>query len=253
MKKIYIILSLIFVLISCNNDNYKLYDLSQNDGVFLPFDTKTDSTFYNFGFDDKTEFTYKIDVKLMGMPRDYDRKIKVIIENEKYASEEFIASKEEYYDIPNEVILPKDSIHTYIPVKLIRNSELETSRAIITLRIEETEELVIRGHNEFTITFDDKMPNQPEWWLSYCMGEFSKISASLVYKYFWEMEEKNPYFYNQIVEFGGVNLDKPGLKGGNNPFFKFSYSMGIYVLTPCYEYSLAHPELNLGFTKPNIY
>ena len=77
--------------------------------------------------------------------------------------------------MPSEIILPKDSVHVSIPVVLKRDIELETTRAIITLELHPTEDFDIRGHSEFTITFDDKTPPTPAWWTTYNYGAFTKL------------------------------------------------------------------------------
>ena len=147
MKRLMIFLGVIAsLLIACENEDYPVYNVSQKDGVFLAYDESTDSVFYNFGFDSKT--VYGVTIKLLGMPRDYDRTVKLKVNSGKYASEEFIAAKEAYYDLPAEFTFPADSVQATIPVKLIRDAELENTRTILTFELEDSDDLLVRGHSE---------------------------------------------------------------------------------------------------------
>lgn len=254
MKRLMIFLGVIAsLLIACENEDYPVYNVSQKDGVFLAYDETTDSVFYNFGFDSKTEYVYGVKIKLLGMPRDYDRTVKLKINSGKYASEEFIAAKEAYYDLPAEFTFPADSVQATIPVKLIRDAELENSRAILTFELEDSDDLLVRGHSEFTITFDDKEPTAPQWWASYKWGVFTKFKGQLFFKYFWEMEQENKYLFDKIVARWGRNLDIPPLIYGDNPTVVYPYAFGMYVEMKMWEYSEAHPELELNISKPTIY
>lgn len=187
------------------------------------------------------------------MPRDYDRTVKLKVNSGKYASEEFIAAKEAYYDLPAEFTFPADSVQATIPVKLIRDAELENTRTILTFELEDSDDLLVRGHSEFTITFDDKEPAEPQWWASYKWGAFSKFKGQLFFKYFWEMEQENKYLFDKIVARWGRNLDIPPLIYQNNPTIVYPYAFGMYVEMKMWEYSEAHPELELNISKPTIY
>ena len=254
MKKLIIFLGIaVWLFAACENDDYPVYDLNQTDGVFLAYNEKTDSVFYNFGFDSKTEYVYNVTVKLMGMPRDYDRIVKLKVNSGKYANEEFLAAKETYYELPSEITFPKDSVQTMIPVKLLRNAELEEVRAILTFELEDSKDLLVKGHREFTITFDDKLPKTPAWWTTYDYGAFTKFKGQLFFKYFWEMEQENKYLFDKIVARWGRNLDKTPNTYANNPLNVYPYAFGMYVGMKMWEYSEAHPELELNISKPTIY
>lgn len=238
-----------FTMFSCENSDYQKYDLSQKDGVFI---FGRDSVFYNFGFDTKTEFVYNVELRLIGMPRDYDRLVKINVISDKYATENIVAAKDVYYEIPKEFIFPKNAVKADIPVKLLRNKDLENIRAILAFEIEKTEDLLIRGNSKYSITFDDKIPETPVWWADYKWGAFSKLKGQLFFKYFWEMEKENKYLYDKIVQRWGVNLDIPPLIYGNNPTNAYSYAFAKYVEMKMWKYAEKHPELKLNIKKPTI-
>ncbi len=243
------------LLSACENEDYPVYDVEQKDGVFLAYDEETDSVFYNFGFDSKTEYIQKVTIKLMGMPREYDRTVKLKVNNAKYADDEFVAATDLYYDLPTEFIFEKDSVEMNIPVTLKRHADLENKRVILTFELEESDDFAVRGHSEFTITFDDKMPQTPQWWTTYDLGEFTKFKGQLFFKYFWEMEQKNKYLFDKIVARWGRNLDigpfTPGYS--QNPRFVYQSAFNQYVQMEMWEYSQEHPDLNLNIQKPTIY
>jgi len=256
MKKqilyIYTCIALIIGCSSCEDADYLKYDQNQKDGVFLNYTEDTDSLFYNFGFYEITENTIEVPVNLMGMPRDYDREFTVSLSNERYADESAIPAVEEYYEIPVKVTLKADSTIAKIPVKLLRHTDLEDVRAVITLNIESTNDLEIKGHSEYTITFDDKTPEEPNWWTTYDMGEFTKFKGQLFYRYFWEMEQSEKPIYDQIVDRWGQFLDIMPNYWGNSPLVVYRISFNKYVKLRMWEYSEAHPELELNIQKPTI-
>lgn len=247
---IYIILA--FIISSCAKEDYIKYDTTQKDGVYLDYTAATDSVFFNFGFDSMEEYTVLVSCKIMGVPKPFDRKIAIKMVNEKYANTSFIAAKDKYYSVPLQVTIPKDSVKISIPVKLKRDVELETTRAIITLQLEKSEDFDVRGHSEYTVTFDDKLPATPIWWTTYNYGAFTKLKGQLFFKYFWEMEKENKGTYDIIVNRWGKNLDKKPNSYADSPLNVYRISFMKYVQLKMWEYSQVNPNLNLGISKPTF-
>ncbi len=252
MNKRILFILLTFLLTSCLNEDYLQYDISQKDGVYLDYTPVSDSIFYNFGFESIQEYTINVKCNLMGVPKSYDRKINIKMLNSKYAGADFIAAKESYYVVPSVVVLQKDSVSVTIPVTLKRDAELETTRAIITLQLEKSDDFDIRGHAEYTITFDDKTPPTPAWWASYNYGAFSKLKGQLFFKYFWEMETENKGTFDIIVARWGRFLNKTPNSGANNPLNVYRVIFMKHVQEKMWNYSQANPQLNLGISKPNF-
>lgn len=247
---IYIILA--FIISSCAKEDYIKYDTAQKDGVYLDYTAATDSVFFNFGFDSINEYTIQVICKVMGVPKPYDRKISIKMYNNKYANATFIAAKDAYYLVPSQVIIPKDSVSVSIPVKLKRDIELETTRAIITLKLENSDDFDVRGHSEYTVTFDDKLPATPVWWTTYNYGAFTKLKGQLFFKYFWDMEKENKAIYDIIVAKWGKNLDKKPNSYGDSPLNVYRITFMKYVQQKMWDYSQANPQLNLGISKPSF-
>lgn len=265
MNKIllYIITS-VLMFSSCTNEDYLKYDTSIKSGIYIEqllkkenskVEEVIDSAFYNFGFTEITEYTYNVRCLVMGTPQDRDREFKVVTNNSKYASEEFVAAKEAFYEIPSTVIMPKGAVETVIPIKLKRHAELAEVRAIITIELQSNENFEVKVNPEFTLTFDDKAPVTPQWWVEWEYGAFSKFKGQLFFKYFWEMEQKSNYIFELIVTRWGRNLDigpftPPFL---NSPLDVYESSFKLYVQQEMWEYSESHPELGLDISKPIFY
>ncbi len=251
MRKITYLFALLLITLSCEQENYIQYDTSLKDAVYIDLTPETDSIFYNFGFESITKDTLFVDVKLTGIPRGEDRVINITTDNSRYASEEFAAAKDSYFTIPETVILPKDSIKTQIPIILHRDLELETARAILTLELVANEHFEVRGHKEYTVTFDDMLPAAPAWWRysTYKYGGFTKVKYQLYLQFFWATEETDPYFYNKIVEKFGRELNLR-----TSPFDNPSNDYPIFIETnihiPLFEYQEANPGVIEGVVDP---
>lgn len=253
MKNRYLyITTLLLILFSCIKENYIKYDTSQKDGVYLNYTKESDSLFYNFGFESITEQTINVKCMVMGVPKDHDRKVQLKINNGKYANATFVAAKAQYYTIPTEVTLKKDSVSVMIPITLKRDAELETTRAIITIELIPSDDFDVRGHAEYTITFDDKTPPTPIWWESWSYGNFTKLKGQLFFKYLWEMEQSNKATYDIIINRWGRNLDKAPNSYGDSPLTLYRITFMQYVQQRMWEYSQANPNLNLGISKPTF-
>lgn len=244
------IIGLIILSVSCSKNELLKYDTTQKDGVYFDATNATDSTFYNFGFSEITEMDVVVPIYLMGLPVAHDREIKLTMSNDKYVDETVVPATPEYYEIPETITLKADSVSTIIPVRLKRDADLETYRAIITINLEATEDLDIRGHSEYTITFDDKTPPTPPWWASFWYGEFSKFKGQLFFRYFKELEQEDKAVYDLIVARWGEYLTIEPNIYGDNPLFTYMITFAKYVQQKMYDYSLENPHLNLNISEP---
>jgi len=245
MKRIAYLLLGLSILGSCEKENYLLYDTTQQDGVYLDYTADTDSVFYNFGFESKTQDVIELNVNLMGVPKDYDRTFNVTTCNDRYAGNGFKAAKDKYFSVPSSVVLPAGAVTTVIPVTLIRDAELSYSenRSILTIELADSDDLAVRGQKEYTITFDDILPSRPAWWGTYKYGAFTKVKAQKFYELFWATESTQSYFYDKIVERWGREMTKTPNSGQNSPLTVYSMFFKKYVDIPWYNYFVEHPEL----------
>lgn len=250
----FVLINLCFT--SCEDTDYLQYDLNQKNGIYVEYfesiDSKEalDSIFYNFGFEDIEEYVIEVPVKLSGNLSGTDKQINIVIDNSKYANADVIAAKTEYFEIPESVILEKNATTAIIPVKLFRHSDLEQDRAVITFELIGNDNFEVRGQAEFTITFDDKEPVQPDWWLTFRWGEWNKLKGQLFFKYFWEMEQENKGIYDRIVARYGRLWNEASTKWGNSPWWNFPVSLKS-VWQKVYDYSEEHPELEWNIMDPN--
>lgn len=252
LYKLSVIGLLLFSIVSCSENDQLQYDINQKDGVYFLASKSTDSIFYNFGFDEITELKVEIPVHLMGLPVNYDREFKISLSNERYVDSTVVPAIEQYYEMPNTIVMAADSVSTTIPITLKRHEDLEELRAILTLNLEPTTDLDIRGHSEFTITFDDKAPLTPAWWTSYDYGNFTKLKGQLFFRFFRELEGENKAVYDIIVNRWGEFLTIEPNIWGDNPLIVYRITFAKHIQQKMYDYSLEHPELELNISKPNI-
>lgn len=256
MKKIvlYSLFMAIISLSSCLKEDYIKYDESLKDAIYLSMKPETDSLFYNFGFTSITEATLFIEVKVMGLPRNYDRKFELRTVNDKYSDYEFLPADPSYYEIPEFVTVPAGELSVMVPLKLFRNKELEETRAIITVELLPGKDFDIRGHDECTFTFDDMMPNVPAWWYMQerGLGEFTKIKYTLFLESFWELKESDPLSYKMIIDKFGIELNQID-DMYQSPFNDFPVIMVEKIVRSLYEYQLANPGVISGICKPEDY
>ncbi len=244
------LIGLIILSISCSKNEPIQYDVNQKDGVYFSESKSSDSIFYNFGFGEITEQTINIPVYLMGIPKNYDREFKISLSNDRYVNETVVPAKTSYYEIPETIIMQADSVSTHIPVTLKRHADLEVLRAILTINLEPTEDLALRGHSEYTITFDDNTPPTPAWWDTYWYGAFSKFKGQLFFRYLKELEQEDKAVYKLIVDRWGEYLTIEPNIYGNNPLYTYMITFQKYVQQKMYDYSLEHPNLDLNISEP---
>jgi hypothetical protein len=249
-SKIFFSIIIAYCCSACSENEYLLYDVNQQDAVFLDMTELTDSVYYNFGFYEITEYIYHLPVLLMGMPRDYDREFRVSLNNGLRADSTVVPAIPAYYEVPEKITLKRDSVVAYVPIKLLRHQDLETIRTILTIQIEPSEDFEVRGHSKFTISFDDLTPPTPIWWTSWDMGAFTKFKGQLFFRYFFEMQQESPVTYNNIVSRWGKFLDIPPNNAANSPLNVYRIAFNKFVKLKMYHFSIEHPELNLNISYP---
>jgi hypothetical protein len=249
-----IIYSIITVIVlgfySCSPNESLEYDINQKDEVYFDFYDDSDSLFYDFGFSDIENRTFTIPIGILGQPKDYDREFKISTEKNQYEANEedpsVVPATKEYFSLPEKFIIPKNAVKSTISVKLLRHADLLTKRAILNLTLISSDDFVVGEKKQFTIAFDDKTPVAPYWWKNHYFGEFTKFKARLFMKYFKEMENENKAVYLAIVDKWGENLDKTTVSFWSS----YRISFAKYVHLKMYNYSQAHPELDLKIVAP---
>ena len=259
MKKLLYILLVGNLFLACQKTDLPLYDTSQKDGVYLQSNNYSstlgkDSIYVNFGFEPITESIVTTNLRLMGMPKDYDRKVLVSTKNTlnvEEGDENLVPALDEYYDVPAEMVIPANEVQVELPITLYRHADLTEKTAVVVVNIEGTEDLDIRGNDQFVVIFDDLAPEEPGWWNLNSLGHYSRDKAIKFYEIFHETEQTQKFTFDVIVDRWGYWLDQGNNSGNFSPLNVYSIFFKDNVLMPMYEYSQAHPELEWEIQKPN--
>lgn len=239
MKKIFQSLCLAVCVISlaaCTNEDYKLYDQTQKDAVFFEYiDDKNevvDSVDYVFEYNIAETHTIEVPVRLMGMPVDREREIKLV----PVADETDMVEGTHYRIEAN--VLPAKEVETTVKIVLLRGNDpelLERSFELV-LELQENDDLRAVGQTRFTITYSDIRPDsRPAWWSTYsAMPEYSYEAAQVFFKYFYELApQANLEVFNKMISLYGDYFKKATSQQG--PLAMYSNFLKQYVLIPMYQ------------------
>lgn len=230
------------MLSACSEDDYKLYDTTQKDSVFLQYrnekDELVDNMEYAFNFDIVKTHTVELPVSLMGMPKDYDRTISIVPVVEGTDMVEGMN-----YTVTNNII-PANEVKGTIHINLLRDKDPEilTTAKTLVLTISENDDLKPVGENRFTITYSDIRPEtRPIWWYpTKTLPVYSYENAQLFFEYFYRLlPEANPTIFNEMIELYGDYFTKWNTSMVA-PTVTYENFLRQYVLIPLYK---EHPEL----------
>lgn len=239
MKNIYQcvgVLALAIGMSACTNEDYKLYDISQKDAVFFEYkDEKEEvatSVDYNFNYNIDETYTIELPVKLMGMPVDRDRQIKLVP-----VAEESDMVEGTHYRIEANM-MPANEVETTVKVVLLRGNDPELLERSFTLvlSLAENEDLRAVGQTTFTITYSDIRPSdRPSWWSTTApLPVYSFEAAQVFFKYYYENAPvaNNDVFNAMITKYGDYFVKATNRQG---PFAMYTNFLKRYVLVPMYE------------------
>lgn len=228
------------VLTACTEEDYKLYDTSQKDSVFFELrnsaNEQIDEVVYAFNFDIAQVHTVEIPVTLMGVPKEYDRTIKINV-----IADESDMVEGKNYTITNNII-PANQVNGNVHINLLRDldTEIQHKEKSLKLTIDENDDLKSVGENFITIRYSDIRPEiTPEWWPSSEMPEYTFENAQLFFQFFYEYAPKaDMNLYNEIIgRYGDYFVNARRVQG---PFAMYTKFLRNYVCIPFYR---AHPEL----------
>lgn len=250
IKNIALCMGLLTAFSACTEDDYKLYDTTQKDSVFFEYrnsnNEQIDNLEYAFNFDIATVHTIEIPVTLMGMPKDYDRTIRIDVIEENSTMVENVN-----YTITDNII-PANAVSGTVKVNLIRDldPDILTAPKSLALTIGENDDLRSVGVNSFTITYSDIRPSErPSWWSvssSSPLPAYSFENAQLFFQYFYEYAPKADInlFNEMIAKYGDYFVDAVALQG---PIAMYSAFIQNYVCLPLYR---DHPEIGWPYAIP---
>ena len=141
MKKIFYLGILLGLLSACQENKMDGFD--SNGAVYFQtnpsdWNNLADSVLYSFAGKDVTEKTLNLQVNLMGEAVGYDRKFRLVVDQEKTTAKAGV----HYRTLEDFYILPKDAYSVQIPVILLRGDALMEKEILqLTLKLEASDDL----------------------------------------------------------------------------------------------------------------
>lgn len=249
------VLAGIMMLSSCSENDYMKFDQNYS-GLYLT----EDSVHYSFGtmpLETRT-YTVRIPVKIMGATSNVARTFSIaVLEPKEYEKPE---EGLQYTIDSGELLIMPDSINGFIPVKLLRDGlagddDNGFTRYELRLKLTRNENFqptLSEAEQNVVLTFDNAI-SKPSWynegvWISHC-GEWNSLKLIKIMEFFHTvLKDSAPTIYDKMVADIGENWEKVQYGWPSD----YNYAVRKYILTPCYEYFLEHPEHGISdFPDPN--
>ncbi len=151
MKKLlYFLLLMPLCIISCNEDEIMTFDddtagiYFQNGGqtrFYINIDQYYDSTFFAWGrvADEVKDTTLTTRLRIMGKVRDFDRKVRVVVDQENTTAVEGVHYR---VDLSN-LVIPAGAAEVQVPVTLLRDKSLREQEVKLMLKVEDNENFYV--------------------------------------------------------------------------------------------------------------
>lgn len=269
IKILCLVLSL--TLVSCQG-TWLMYDAGQKGRLYFEVLPAPEQVSFALVNDETLEVTAK--VRLMGMPKDYDRTFHVEYipaeEGETYnnGSNDFpVLTAREGTDFSIAgFVIPAGAVEADVDITLMKSEEMADNYIKLTFSVVEDEEFLPMDPDstdlkailspQYSLMVNAGEPACPYWWdasssgsdlfgWTMYLGRFYPDKFRKMLEFYHQIEEKNPSLYEQLVVQYGENLDKEGL---SQSFFaqEAPAMWATYVLIPLYDYYLEyyseHPD-----------
>ena len=149
-KLLYAFMAMTLVFLSCNEDEIMTFD-SEDAGIyfqtgvqtrfFLNIDQYWDSLRHTFSQDADTVKSYVMSARLrtMGKVRDYDRKVRVVVDQ---ANTTAVEGTHFTVDFSN-IIVPAGAAEVEVPVTFLRHPDLLTKELRVMIKVEDNENFIV--------------------------------------------------------------------------------------------------------------
>lgn len=227
-------------LISCNEQDYKLFDSSRT-GIYFT----EDSVVYSFGVTklEVTSYEMKLPVKIMGAPVKEVRSFKVEAVAAKTTAEAGV-----HYTLPTELIIEPDSVNGVLPVTVLREHLGSDGYWQVAFRLLSTDDFEPEAEvGTVSIASFNNIVEPPQWkdwsgkvvWPNYKLGVWDPVKWVKLMEYFRAMEQTAPATYKGMVDMYGPNLENVQYGWMD----EYNYAATKYILIPMYDFFAANPEL----------
>lgn len=243
------------VCVACSTHDYLRYDASQTDRLYMISQDSTECTFDSYRLLDSMDA--KVEIHLLGSPRDYDREIMIEIVDSLTTAEEGL-----HYRLDDKIILKAGEIVAYIPLIFYRKKdpELYAKRVSVGLRLKENEHFkLVPGVGDAALRVIPVVARaeEPWWWndeynnyrYEVYLGPYSETLYKKFLEQYESLETTKPSVYKSIYGYVGYLFSNED----NVPsvFQNYEYPMVKYIVHPLYDYfqNNPHPDVNIPTPK----
>lgn len=202
MKKIFYIGILLGLLSAACQEN-EMKDFDSNGAVYFQLSTRwsntVDSVVYSFAGKPEDTYTMKLQVNLMGSATDYDRTVRVVLDQEHTTAKEGT-----HYDaLHSSYTLPAGAYQLEIPIILHgKDPELEERTFQIALKLEASDDLQL-GLSKRTSArvIISKLFARPVYWEEYGLENYFGIYSKVKHEYIMlELKKDFPATAEEFIE-----------------------------------------------------
>lgn len=250
MKKIIqyrdILIGLIVLSCSACSYDYMVYDTSQKDGIYMILQ---DSFVYKFdAFNLNDSIVTQHDACVLGMPRDYDRQVKIEIIDSATTAIPGI-----HFRLGPNTIIKAGEVSGVIDLTLYRtrDAELKNRSVCIAFTMRENESFkIVPGKVTPVFRYIVKaVPiDCPGWWNNDYLGPYSEeVYKSFINRYL-SLEQTQPSIFKAINDYCGYWFTN----GINSPkmWQRFEYPIVKFIVRPIYDYYLENPHPDANIPEP---
>lgn len=230
---------------ACSYD-YMVYDTSQKDGIYMILQ---DSFVYKFdAFNLNDSVVTQHEVHLLGMPRDYDRTVKMEIIDSATTAVAGIN-----YRLGPNTIIKAGEVSGYIDLTLYRtrDPELKNRPVCVAFTVRENEYFsVVPGQVTpvFRYLIKAVQVNRPDWWNDNYLGPYSEEVYKSFMNQYMSLEQTQPSIFKAINDFCGYwfsnSINSPKM------WQRFEYPIVKFIVRPIYDYYVEHPHSDAQIPEP---
>lgn len=212
---------------SCN-DTWVMYDRDQKSHLVITGNDTILTSTYSIVFEVESSFIYEIPISIMGLPAQGNLTFEVEAMQDDITSWTIGMDERPVINATNGIdfevgnlIIEEGKTRGKIPLKIYRKDYMSESFVSILLKIKENDNYQPMYRDYFRLLVVDGEPACPAWWTNayppdqyhipgwaMYLGKFTPEKYRRLLSLYWETEETNPIFYNDIYEQYGRYLSE---------------------------------------------
>lgn len=166
MKKIFIfaVFALVCMMYSCNEDYINTFEddvqgiyfqTGSQQRLYINYDEYWDSTYYSFSTadEDVTEHVETARLRTLGKVKDYDRKVRVVVDAENTTAVEGVHYRIDF----DTIMIHAGQSEVEVPVTMLRSADLKENKVRLKIKVEENDNFIVpfTTQNNTNVYYDD--------------------------------------------------------------------------------------------------